>query len=171
MPGRHPLIRTALIVAAVALVLPVLAGCGDSGGAASACGPTHREALDPNFPLHVLPGATDVHYRTDPPTSGAHQPAPRLARVQRRPLPRPVQVGLLEAGDVLVQYRGLSGPDVVRLRRLAGGHVVVAPYPTMSHRARVVATAWIFKRTCSAVDIGAIEEFVQQRAGHGPGTP
>ena len=137
----------------------------------AACGPIKTEPLDPNFLIHVLPGATGLHYRTDPPTSGPHQPAPRLARVQQRPLPRPVQVGLLEAGDVLVQYRGLDRADIDRLQKLAGDHVVVAPNPDLPSRYRVVATGWIHKRTCTAVDTGALGDFVRQRGGKGPGTP
>ncbi len=151
----------------LALLAVMVTGCSSSDGP-SACGPNTREALDPNFLLHVLPGATGVRYRTDPPTSGAHQPAPRLARVQRRPLPRPVQVGVLEAGDVLLQYRGLRRSDVDRLERLAGGHVVVAPDPDLPQRFPVVATGWIYKRTCTALDTSALEDFVHQRAGKGP---
>ncbi len=150
-------------------------GCSGSSGSASsgsegpaACSAIEQEALDPNFLIHVLPGATSVRYRTDPPTSGAHQPAPRLARVQHRPLPRPVQVGVLEAGDVLLQYRDLRSSDIDRLERLAGGHVVIAPDPDLPRRFRVVATGWLHKRTCTALDTDALEEFVHQRGGKGP---
>ncbi|MDQ6698150.1 MAG: DUF3105 domain-containing protein [Actinomycetota bacterium] len=159
-----PVLRLLLGLALLAIMAT---GCSGSDGPA-ACGPITQEALDPNFLLHVLPGARGVRYRTDPPTSGAHQPAPRLARVQHRPLPRPVQVGVLEAGDVLLQYRGLRSSDIDRLERLAGGHVVVAPDPDLPLRFRVVATGWVYKRTCTALDTGALREFVGQRAGKGP---
>lgn len=171
MPSRGSAIGPSTLVFRRVLGLVLLAvmttGCAGSDRPA-ACGPISQEALDPNFLLHVLPGAAGVRYRTDPPTSGAHQPAPRLARVQRRPLPRPVQVGVLEGGDVLLQYRGLSQPDIDRLERLAGGHVVVAPDPDLPRRFPVVATGWIYKRTCTSLDTSALEDFVDQRAGKGP---
>jgi len=160
-----------LLLSSVLLAVVTTSCSGSSGSGSSgrvACGAIEREALDPNFVIHVLPGAAGVRYRTDPPTSGAHQPAPRLGRVQRRPLPRPVQVGVLEGGDLLLQYSGLRSSDVARLERLAGGHVVVAPNPDLPQPYRVVATGWVHKRTCRALDIAALGEFVDQRAGKGP---
>jgi hypothetical protein len=62
----------ALTVAALA---PAVAGCG-GGGSSAACGPIRREPLDKAFLVHVLGSDTDVHYTTDPPTSGPHQPTP-----------------------------------------------------------------------------------------------
>ena len=136
---RHPL----RLAGCALLLVGVTAGCGDSDRAATAaCGSIRREALDPNYLVHVLPGAQGVRYVTDPPTSGAHQPAPRLAPVQRRPLPKPVQVGVLEGGRVLLQYRGLAPADVAQLEKLAGAQVVVAPNPDLPSAGRVTATAW-----------------------------
>ena len=161
---RLRLAGCALLLAAVA------AACGDSGPAATtACGSIRREALDPNYLVHVLPGATGVRYLTDPPTSGAHQPAPQLAPVQRRPLPRPVQVGVLEGGRVLLQYRDVPPADVAQLEKLSGPQVVVAPNPDLRPAGRVTATAWTYKRSCRSVDPAALREFIGQRAGKGPG--
>jgi hypothetical protein len=164
--GRH----LRLVGCAVLLAAAVASGCSDGGGAdAAACGSIRREALDPNYLVHVLPGAATSRYLTDPPTSGPHQPAPRLDPVQRRPLPKPVQVGVLEGGNVLLQCRDLKPADVSRLEKLAGTQVVVAPDPDLASSG-VTATAWTYKRTCRAVDPTALKEFIAQRAGRGPGT-
>lgn len=171
MPAVPTTLAGPTALAVVVLLAVLLPACSASHPGPATCGPIVREALDPNFLIHVLPGAKGVHYRTDPPTSGAHQPAPHLARIQRRPIPRPVQVGLLEAGDVLLQYRSLDQRDTDRLRRLAGGRVVVAPNPSLSARVKVVATGWIHKRTCTALDVGALQDFTRQRAGHGADSP
>ncbi len=49
--------------------------------------------------------------------------------------------------------------------------MVLAPDPGLSPPSRVVATAWIYKQTCTALDPTALATFVDQRAGKGPDTP
>lgn len=152
---------------AAASLLVALVGCGSSGsGGDGACGPIRREALDPDFLVHVRPDQP-VDYTSDPPTSGPHQPAPPVTGAVDEPLPRPIQVGILEAGDVLLQHRtDLPAADVEALRRLAGERVVVAPDPDLDDA--VVATAWVHKRSCSAVEVTALERFIEERVGKGP---
>jgi hypothetical protein len=89
--------------------------------------------------------------------------------VRSTAIPRPQQVGLLEEGAVLLQYRpGLSAAGRRALEALAGDHVVIAPNADL-HDA-VVATAWVYKRSCGSVDAEALREFIRDRAGKGPGT-
>jgi hypothetical protein len=114
--------------------------------------------------MHVLPGASEPDYTSDPPTSGPHQPSPAISGVADEPIARPVQVGLLEAGRVLVQHR--DDADAVALADLAGGDVVVAPNPELD--SRVVATAWTWKLTCDDVDLADLRSFADARAGQGP---
>jgi len=156
------------VIAAAAAVPLLLAGCGDDGGsgAGGACGPIRRERLDPNFLQHVL---TDdgIVYTSDPPTSGPHQQTPPVEGVVDEALSKPVQIGVLERGDVLLQH----GPDVPEqqvadIEALAGDGVVVAPDPDLADP--VVATAWVHKRTCSSVDVDDLEEFIAERRGKGP---
>jgi hypothetical protein len=150
---------------AVALATGLLSSCHRGAG----CGPIVHEPLAADFALHVLPGAPEPHYLTDPPTSGPHQPTEDLGGTMvDEPLSRPRQVGLLESGDVLIQYRpgDLDGTD---LRPLLGPHVVVAPNPTLG--SAVVATAWTYKRSCDAVDGQALRAFARARAGKPPGAP
>ncbi len=153
------------LVWALLVTAPVLVACSHPAQGASACGPVVREALDPNVG-HVLPGAAEPAYRTDPPTSGPHTPTAIPAGVLDHPLTRPVQVGALEGGTVLVQYRDAA--DLDALRPLAAGHVVVAPNPSLKDA--VVLTAWLFKQTCSRVDAASISAFAAAHGGHGPGS-
>jgi len=152
--------------AAVVVVSAALAGCG-GGGCSGPCGPARREALDPASASHVLAGA-EPEYTTDPPTSGAHAPGPVLSGVLDEPLDRPAQVGALEAGGVLLQHRDLDADELAELESLAGDSVAVVPNPDLPDR--VVATAWLFKQTCDAVDVEALEGFVADRLGEGPGS-
>lgn len=155
------------VLVASTLALGALAACGDDGGA-GACGPIRREALDRGYLVHVLGGDDEgLEYASDPPTSGPHQPTPPISGVSPDPLPRPVQVGVLERGDVLLQHDPDLDDDALRaLRALAGEGVVVAPNPDLP--APVVATAWVHARRCDAVDVAALEDFISQRRGKGP---
>ena len=152
---------------AVAATLVTTVGCGGGSSSDGPCGPITREALDPAYLRHVLGDADDVEYTSDPPTSGPHQPAPPVEGVVEEPIRRPVQVGILERGDVLIQHEpDLDADTVQQLGELAGPRVVVAPNPDLP--APIVATGWIFKRTCDAVDRDALREFVEERVGKGP---
>lgn len=159
--------RGGLLFAALAVVS---AACGTGGGSRDdvsvGCGPTSRERLDPSSPVHLLPGAPEPDYLSDPPTSGPHLSGRPPSGVSPEPLDRPTQVLVLEEGGVLIQHRGLDDAGAARLAELAGDHVVVAPNPELPNP--VVATAWLAKRTCDEVDLEALRQFVDDRLGRGP---
>jgi hypothetical protein len=153
------------LVAALLAGALALGACGSGGsGAEGACGPITREALDRGFLVHVLEDDPGVEYTSDPPTSGPHRPSPPVGGVVDQPLPRPVQVGVLERGDVLIQHR--PDVDASALAHLAAERVVIAPNPDLP--APVVATAWLHKRTCTEPDAEALQGFIDARVGHGP---
>jgi len=164
----RPVLSVAL---ALACALAVLGGCSDDGGTtatAGGCGPERREALDPASSVHVLSGP-EPEYRSDPPTSGPHAPGPVLSGVRDEPLARPAQVGDLESGGVLLQFRpGLDPADEAALEALAGEGVAVAPNPDLP--SPVVATAWLTKQECDGVDVDALQAFVDAHVGNGPGS-
>jgi hypothetical protein len=151
----------------VALGFAGVAACGGGDGSSGACGPITREALDPSFLVHVLGDEEGLEYTSDPPTSGPHQPTPPVEGVVDEVLPRPVQVGILEQGDILIQYDpDLDDASITTLEDLAVAHVVVAPNPDLPDP--VVGTAWVYKRTCRSVDAAALQELVDERVGKGP---
>ncbi|MGV3758908.1 MAG: DUF3105 domain-containing protein [Actinomycetota bacterium] len=156
-----------LWIAALLVLAAGGAACGSSDDGDAACGPILREALDSAYLVHVLGTDTDVEYASDPPTSGPHQPSPPADGALDEPLTRPIQVGILERGDVLIQYQpSLPATDVESLVALAGDGVVVAPNPDLDDP--VVATAWVHKRSCDAVDTAALQTFIDERVGQGP---
>lgn len=165
VPRNHPR-ATRRLTAVIAAAL-MTAGCEGSGGSERACGPVVREPLDPASVVHVLGDGPDVTYETDPPTSGPHAAAPQLAGVRREPLSRPVQVGILERGDVLFQFDpALPAPKRTRLEALAGEGIVVAPNADLP--TAIVATSWTYTRRCTDLDVGALRAFIRDRAGKGP---
>ncbi len=119
-------------------------GCSGAGGVASGgCAPVHHDLLDVRSTLHLLPGAPEPPYLTDPPTSGAHRVGYYPRGVVATPIARPTQVALLEKGFVVVQYRSSLGPAaqsaLAQLTDLSP-YVTVSPDPTLPDP--VVATSW-----------------------------
>lgn len=159
--------RFPLVAVAAATALGTLAGCGGDAGTAEGCGPILREALDSAYLVHLIDDSVPVAYTSDPPTSGPHKPSPPATGVADQPLRRPVQVGILERGDVLLQYLpGLSAQDQATLEGMADAQTVVAPNPDLP--STIVATAWRSKRLCDSLVVEDLKEFVTQRSGQGP---
>lgn len=169
-----PLPRVARRRAAATLAMVAalgLAGCGGQEGDAGAgrCGPDTEEPLDPTSVQHLLPGAPEPTYSSDPPTSGAHFSGGAPAGAQDAPVTRPAQVALLEVGGVMVQYRDVTRADLRRLRTLAGREVVVAPNATLDRP--VVATAWRHRMACGGAGgpaLDALSAFIDAHLGNGP---
>lgn len=154
--------RPARALLAAVVAAGALSGCG--GGSDSVCGPTVVEQIDPSQG-HLIAGATEPRYLTDPPTSGPHVAGLVLTGRRDRPMSGIEQVSTLEAGVVIVQYRPA---DVDRrgrrqLEGLASGTVTVAPNPTLP--SAVVATGWLRKMQCSGVDPEATRRFIDDVAG------
>ncbi len=163
----RPRARRARVTAAALLVL-TLAACGTGEATTGPCVPVRREPLDPRS-VHVLPGAEDPGYQTDPPTSGPHLPSPVTGAVRSEPLPAPIQVGILEEGGVLIQHAGLVPSERAEVEALGGDGVVVAPARILPDDATVVATAWVTKQVCDGVDTEALRAFATDHRDDGPG--
>ncbi|MBV8171553.1 MAG: DUF3105 domain-containing protein [Candidatus Eremiobacteraeota bacterium] len=130
------------------------------------------------------PAVANYPYNSDPPTSGMHleQFVPTLLNAS--PLPKYIQVHLLEHGNVLLQYNctcpeisgGLSqiattynnqqlpagqseftADDVQRIEEIGRG-VFVAPYPGMKHK--IALTAWTRLETLDSLDPSAVITFI-----------
>lgn len=139
----------------------LLAGCGSDGAAGCV---ELREPEDPTSSQHVLRDGS-FEYQTHPPTSGAHVAGPTPSGVLAEPVPLAIQVRLLEAGGVMVQYD--TSVDPTPLETLANRTTVVAPGRDLP--AAVVATAWTWRLTCSEVDLDRLAAFSAERRLDAPG--
>ena len=162
--------RRWFVVLAVVVVAALAGGLtlswrARSGGTGACDAPAH-DPLDSRSLQHALPGSPPPSYATEPPTSGPHQPGRLGGGVVGGPLSGPVQVGALEAGQVLLQHRDLPPDDLRALESLGGPLVVVAPNPALP--APIVASAWRTRQQCRAVDVDALSRFVHDHAGHEP---
>jgi hypothetical protein len=140
---------------------------GSTSGSTGSCAAAVDEPLDPTSAIRLLPNAPEPTYATDPPTSGAFVVGASVGATPSEPLSRPVQVGLLAMGKVLVQYdASLSAADVADLQGLAGDDIVVAPNPTIG--SPIVATAWRVRQTCELLDLSALRQFATLHANQAP---
>jgi Protein of unknown function (DUF3105) len=172
------------VIAAVAVV--VLAGGGSKNDSvdttklaadAKAAGCTFQ-----SFPsegrTHT---ASTVNYKTNPPTSGNHNPTPAqdgFYRAGNTP-PKENFVHSLEHGRIEFQYKpGAPAAQVAQLRKLAaepfngsaGYHVLFFENNTKMP-SEFAATAWTKSITCSQIDaqsIGAMREFRKAFTDKGP---
>ncbi len=171
----RPTARRWPALVAIALAVSLGLSCADdpeAGPSAGGCVGPAEEPLDPGSSLHLLPNAPTVEGAAAP-TSGPHVMGTTVQGVVAEPLPAAIQVGVLERGDVLVQYGpAIEGPAIddtatsgSGLADLAGEHVVVAPNPSVDG---VVATAWRHRLTCSGVDRDELDAFVDRFADQGP---
>ena len=157
VPMRLP----ALLVVLVA----VLTACSD--GAAAACVEL-REPQDPASGQHVLGPGVAV-YQTDPPTSGPHIAGPTPSGALDAALDPAIQVRVLEAGGVMIQYDdSLSPAEIAALEAFGDDLVVIAP-AVGALPEPVVVTAWTWKLSCPSVDDDAVRTFIQTRPADAPG--
>jgi len=125
--------------------------------------------------------AGKVTYKTNPPTSGNHNPTPAqdgFYRTGNSP-PKENFVHSLEHGRIEFQYKpGTPAADVAKLRRLAeepfdgtaGYHVLMFENNT-DMPAQFAATAWTKSMTCptlSTAALGALREFRTAFTDKGP---
>ena len=167
-------LRTVPLVGAVLAALLLTACSSTTSGAASACTRPTQHPLDPASAIHLLPGAPEPAYQTDPPTSGAHR-LTGLASIPRglltQPISKSLQVAALEKGTVIIQFdRTKPAALSEALAALAVGQPLVALAPSASPTSAVAVTAWTWSMTCTTADAAAVGQFIHDHQGHGPGT-
>lgn len=129
----------------------------------------------------------NFHYSSDPPTSGYHlERFPGRGFINDAPIPKYVQVHLLEHGNILLQYNCLCpdvvndliaiadefnarlipagvtspSPEVMRNAEEQGLAVIVAPYPSMPYT--IAVTAWTRLATMDTVNKADIVSFINR---------
>jgi hypothetical protein len=153
---------------------------GDLEQAAEEAGCTLRLNLPDEGNNHI-PNTTPVHYRTDPPTSGNHNPLPTADGAYRTPLRPPTAEGMnirnfthsLEHGRIEIQYSSdLPQADQLALKGVfdddpAG--MLLFPNDDMPYE--VAATAWRQLLGCPRYNervLDAIRDFRDIYRGQGP---
>jgi hypothetical protein len=171
-----------LVLATTAVLVYVVLGGGGGGGSPS------KEQLDrlraaaaaagcslASFPTEGREHTEDrVTYRTNPPTSGPHNPAPAPDRAYTVAPPAENYVHSLEHGRVELQYRP-GAPAAVRdaLRAVyaeSSDKVLLFPNNTGMHF-EVAATAWKHRLGCAKFDArvpAALRSFRDAYRGRGP---
>ena len=120
---------------------------------------------------HVGPTVVGLTtYNSDPPTSGPHLPSIARWGIHDDPILKELQVHNLEDGGVVVQYNCQKQnpecqPLAQKLATIAKryNHVILAPYPGMSHR--IALTAWTRIDKFNAFDEKRIARFIEAYIG------
>jgi Protein of unknown function (DUF3105) len=174
------------VVAAIAIV--ALAGGGDSKGDATVKATklaADAKAAGCTFSQFKSEGrdhtAGKVTYKTNPPTSGNHNPTPAQDGIYRagNSPPKENYVHTLEHGRIEFQYKpGTPAADVAKLRKLAeeplngaaGYHILLFENNT-NMPDQFAATAWTKSIACptlSTAALGAMREFRTAFTDKGP---
>jgi hypothetical protein len=171
----------------VAVIAVVVAGGG--GGSSDSADPTKlsadAKAAGCTFTQFPSEGRTHtagkVNYKTNPPTSGNHNPTPAPDGIYRAGNTPPKEnfVHSLEHGRIEFQYKaGASAADLAKLRALAeepvndtaGYHMLMFENNT-NMPTEFAATAWTKSITCGALTpqaIDAMREFRKAYTDKGP---
>jgi hypothetical protein len=146
----------------------------DLENAAAEAGCDLRLALPDEGSTHVEPGSRPPNYRTNPPTSGNHDPVPQADGAYLEMPELIAFVHSLEHGRIEVQY----APDLPEANQLAlkgvfdesPSGMLLFPNPRMPYE--VAATAWTQLLGCKKYDgaktLDAIRDFRDQFRGRGP---
>lgn len=128
---------------------------------------------------HVTEGS-DVHYCTEPPSSGNHYPVWANYTTYDRPIAPGYLVHDLEHGAVVITYRCASScPDIAsQLQAVVDSHgldpicsdgiaarLVLAPDPNLDVAVAAAAWTWTYRATC--VDAASLRAFMNGHYGQG----
>jgi hypothetical protein len=116
-----------------------------------------------------------VAYRTDPPTSGSHYPAPAQTGIHTNPARDESMVHNLEHGHVILHYlpSKVDGPVLAALEevvRRAPSAILLTPRAG-EHPYAVAFVAWGVSQGCARPNArvkDAALQFVARYVGHGP---
>jgi len=172
-------------LALVAVIVVVVAGGGGSDSVDTTKLAADAKAAGCTFSQFPSEGRTHtagkVNYKTNPPTSGNHNPTPAPDGIYRAGNTPPKEnfVHSLEHGRIEFQYKaGAPAADVAKLRALAeepindtaGYHMLMFENNT-NMPTEFAATAWTKSITCAALTpqaIDAMRQFRQAYTDKGP---
>lgn len=118
---------------------------------------------------HLAPGETPPAYKSNPPTSGTHNPEWYPAGIYDKNADLTRLIHSLEHGYVILFYNGISQEEVqqlIRIQQSDSYKTIVAEYPNMPQK--VAIAAWGNLQNCSGVNEQVIRSFIAQFRDHGP---
>lgn len=167
--------RYLLIGGGVAAIVLVIAGIvistmqprAPTSTGSAACG--NLLVMEDEGAEHLVPGETIPIYKSNPPTSGKHNPTWYPAGVYDNNADITQLIHSLEHGYVIMFHNNLSEQELnslINIQRSDPYKLIVAPYPNMEHR--VALAAWTHLQECEGVNEAAIRSFIAQFRNQGP---
>ncbi|MCC7163107.1 MAG: DUF3105 domain-containing protein [Anaerolineae bacterium] len=156
----------ALLVVA-GFVVPTLMPRAPTSTGAAACG--NLLTLEDEGRGHLAPGDPVPVYKSNPPTSGTHNPTWYPAGIYDNNTDVTQLIHSLEHGYIILYYNGISQEEInslVNIQRSDSFKMIVAPYPNMEQKVALVA--WAHMQNCDGVNEAVIRSFVAQFRNHGP---
>lgn len=180
---RYSRLKLAVVAVAVAAAAGAAWSWWDWGGLVADVGQDAKQeiarpAAVESFPsegrAHIRPGER-VFYRTTPPTSGPHDPAPTPPGFYREvQLPEKL-VHALEHGNIVI-YVDRPDPAVMETLKKWADHysgrwdgVIVTPYPGLEQS--IILTAWQHRLRLKEFDADSAAAFIDRFRGRGPENP
>jgi hypothetical protein len=167
------LIAGGLAAVAIAAVVGVVAlASGGGSGEPRPEYPYQVQTFEDIGRDHLAPGQTYERYNSNPPTTGAHAPAPAAWGMSDAALPKEVPVHNMEHGGVVIWYNCAAADlDDAACQQLRdqltvvteaalddGKQVLTLPYLDMEYA--IALTAWGVLDTLDAFDGPRIEAFI-----------
>jgi hypothetical protein len=135
-------------------------------GAAATC--SDIQSIPDEGNAHLTAGQTPT-YRSNPPSSGTHNPVPLAAGIYDQPVDVTMEVHSQEHGYIIMHYNGISQNEIDQLKQMVTNDprkMILAPYLNMYYK--VSLTAWDHQQTCTGVNRQAISNFVAEFRDRGP---
>lgn len=157
----------AVLLVVAGIVAPSLMPRSPTSTGSAACG--NLLVLEDEGRGHLSPGDPIPEYKTNPPTSGTHNPTWYPAGIYDNNADITQMVHSLEHGYVIMYYNGISQDEInslINIQRSDAYKLIVAPYPNMEQKVSVVA--WAHMQNCDGVNEAAIRSFIAQFRNQGP---
>ncbi len=118
---------------------------------------------------HLNPGDPIPNYKSNPPTSGIHNPQWYPSGVYDNNVDVTQLIHSLEHGYVILYYNGIPQDQInqlVNIQRSDSFKMIVAPYANMPYKIALVA--WTRLQPCDGPNEQAIRSFTAQFRNQGP---
>ena len=168
---RMRLIHALLLSGIMVLLTHVACAAVQQKGKEQKVVPTQEQTIPDEGRWHLDPGEK-WDYRSNPPTSGPHDPVPVRPGFYQAPQPPERLVHSLEHGNIVIYYDHPPAGVFSILKEWAGRYrgkwdgVIVTPLPGLGEG--VILTAWRKMLRLEPFDEPQAAAFIETFRGHGP---